>query len=231
MPGAVRFAARFKRENRYLTRYTSDVRFRINVSLFGAFAFNAVYAVFQLGLGLWHHSVWFYAMAGYYLLLAAMRLLLVRYTGNHAPGEQQEMEWKKYRLCGILLMMITFALAVFVIYFVWNIRVFKHHEITTITMAAYTFAALTMAIVNAVRYQRYKSPVYSAAKAISLASAVVSVLTLENTMLTVFGQEKSGGFSRYMLGATGVAVMFIVQGIAIHMIRKSGKNLRSIHHS
>lgn len=231
IPAIVQAVRKFKRENKYVVLYTSDVRLRMNLSLMGSLVFNAVYATFQLGLGIWHHSVWFYAMAGYYLLLAMMRLLLVRYTGSHEAGEQQEIEWKKYRLCGVFLMMITFALSVFITYFIWNIRVFRHHEITTITMATYTFAALGLAIANAVRYKRYQSPVYSAAKAISLASAVVSVLTLENTMLTVFGQGKDEVFRQYMLGASGVTVIFIVQGIAVHMIRKAGKNLRAIHNS
>lgn len=231
IPAIVQAVRKFKRENKYVVLYTSDVRLRMNLSLMGSLVFNAVYATFQLGLGIWHHSVWFYAMAGYYLLLAMMRLLLVRYTGSHEAGEQQEIEWKKYRLCGVFLMMITFALSVFITYFIWNIRVFRHHEITTITMATYTFAALGLAIANAVRYKRYQSPVYSAAKAISLASAVVSVLTLENTMLTVFGQGKDEVFRQYMLGASGVTVIFIVQGIAVHMIRKAGKNLRTIHNS
>ncbi|MBQ8617741.1 MAG: hypothetical protein IJ418_09575 [Clostridia bacterium] len=231
IPAIVQAVRKFKRENKYVVLYTSDIRLRMNLSLMRSLVFNAVYATFQLGLGIWHHSVWFYAMAGYYLLLAMMRLLLVRYTGSHAAGEQQEIEWKKYRLCGVFLMMITFALSVFITYFIWNIRVFRHHEITTITMATYTFAALGLAIANAVRYKRYQSPVYSAAKAISLASAVVSVLTLENTMLTVFGQGKDEVFRQYMLGASGVTVIFIVQGIAVHMIRKAGKNLRAIHNS
>ena len=43
-------------------------------------------------------------------------------------------------------------------------------------MAAYTFTALTLAIVNAVRYRKYGSPAYSAAKAISLASATLGLL-------------------------------------------------------
>ena len=227
IPDIIRFTRRFKQENPYAVRYRADVKLRVNVSLIGSLVFNAVYAFFQLGLGIWHHSVWFYAMAGYYFLLALMRLLLIRYTKNHDPGEQRELEWKKYRLCGILLMLVTLALAVFVIYFVWNIRIFRHHEITTITMAAYTFCALTMAIVNAVRYKRYGSPAYSAAKAISLASAVVSMLTLENAMLTTFGQESGESFRKAMLGGSGVAVVLIVQGIALYMIIHAGRSLRS----
>jgi len=217
---------RFRRENRYYLRYQNDVQLRINLSLYFAVAFNAVYAVFQLCLGLWHHSAWFYAMAGYYLLLGLMRLSLVRHTRHHAAGEDRRMEWRKYRFCGWLLLVMNLTLAVFTLYFVFRIRVFLHHEITTIAMAAYTFTALTLAIINAVRYRRYGSPAYSAAKAISLASATVSMLTLENALLTTFGQESSESFRQIMLGASGAAVILAVQGIALYMIVNANRKLR-----
>ena len=118
------------------------------------------------------------------------------------------------------------------IWFVYKwIREFRHHEITTISMAAYTFASLAFAIANAFRYRKYGSPAYSAAKAISLVSAVVSVLTLENAMLTAFGQDGSDLFRQIMLGATGAAVVCTVQGIAVYMIRNAGKKLKAIHNS
>ena len=231
IPDIIRFVKRFRQENKYAVRYASDVRLRINLSLHGSFLFNSVYAAFQLGLGLWHHSVWFYSMAGYYLLLGLMRLMLVKYTRGHTPGQQPETEWKKYRLCGVLLLMMTLVLTIFILYFVLRIREFKHHEITTISMAAYTFASLALAIINAFRYKKYGSPAYSAAKAISLVSAVVSVLTLENAMLTAFGQDSSELFRQIMLGVTGAAVVCAVQGIAIYMICNAGKKLKAIHNS
>ena len=231
VPAIVRFVKRFRQENKYAVRYASDVRLRINLSLCGSFLLNAVYAAFQLGLGLRHRSAWFYSMAGYYLLLGLMRLMLVKYTRGHAPGQQLETEWKKYRLCGVLLLLMTLVLTIFILYFVLRIREFKHHEITTISMAAYTFASLTLAIINAFRYKRYGSPAYSAAKAISLVSAIVSVLTLENAMLTAFGQDNSELFRQIMLGATGAAVVCAVQGIAIYMIRNAVENLKAIHNS
>lgn len=131
----------------------------------------------------------------------------------------------------VMLLMMTFVLTIFILYFVWRIREFRHHEITTISIAVYTFASLTLAVINAVRYKKYGSPVYSAAKVISLVSAVVSVLTLENAMLTAFGQESGELFRQIMLGATGAAVICAVQGIAIYMILNAGKNLKAIHHS
>ena len=225
IPDIIRWVQRFRRENKYYLLYKNDVQLRINLSLYFTVGFNAVYALFQLCLGLRHHSAWFYAMAGYYLLLALMRLSLVRHTRKHAAGEDSRTEWRKYRFCGWLLLVMNLALAIFTLYFVFRIRVFLHHEITTIAMAAYTFTALTLAIVNVIRYRKYGSPAYSAAKAISLASATVSMLTLENALLTTFGQDSSEVFRQIMLGTSGVAVILVVQGIALYMIVNAGKKL------
>ena len=226
VPEIIRWVQRFRQENKYYLLYKNDVQLRINISLYGSFGFNAVYALFQLCLGLWHHSAWFYAMAGYYLLLAVMRLSLVRHTSHHAAGEDNGMEWRKYRFCGWLLLVMNLALAIFTLYFVFRIRTFLHHEITTIAMAAYTFTALTVAIINAIRYKKYGSPAYSAAKAISLASAAVSMLTLENALLTTFGQDSSEMFRQIILGASGVVVILVVQGIALYMIVNAHRKLR-----
>lgn len=226
VPEIIRLVQRFQQENRYYLLYKNDVQLRINISLYGTFAFNALYALFQLCLGLWHHSAWFYAMAVYYLLLAVMRLSLVRHTSHHAAGEDSRTEWRKYRFCGWLLLVMNLALAIFTLYFVFRIRTFLHHEITTISMAAYTFTALTLAIINAVRYRKYGSPAYSAAKSISLVSATVSMLTLENAMLTTFGQDSSEMFRQIILGASGAAVILVVQGIALYMIVNAHRKLK-----
>ena len=226
VPDIIAFVRRFRRENKYYLLYRSDVQLRMNISLYGSFAFNAAYAVFQLWLGLWHHSAWFYSMACYYLLLAGMRILLARTIRNHAPGEEQAVEWHRYRLCGIMLLVMNLVLLVFILYFVYRIRVFYHHEITTIAMAAFTFASLATAIWNAVRYRQFGSPAYSAAKAISLASAAVSMLTLENAMLTTFGQGESEMFRQIILAVSGIAVILFVQGVALYMIVNATRNLR-----
>lgn len=228
IPDMIRFIQDFRTGNRYYLLYKSDVQLRMNISLWGSFAFNAAYAVFNLALGLWHHSAYFYAMTGYYLLLGGLRLMLARSILGHAPGDDKAAQWRRYRLCGVWLLLMTLTLTVFVLYFVYRIRPFNHHEITTIAMAAYTFAALTLAIVNAVRYLKYDSPAYSAAKALSLVSAVVSLLTLENAMFTAFGQDTDETLRQIMLRITGSAIIIFVMALAIRMILRSSRALRRL---
>ena len=133
----------------------------------------------------------------------------------------------KYRNCGIAFLLMNLALSLMVFFMVYWNRTFEHHEITTIAMAAYTFGSMTMAIMNVVKYRKYNSPVYSASKAISLAAACVSMLTLESTMLTTFSDgTMTLTDRRIMLGATGVAVCAFIIAMAIYMIVQSSKKLK-----
>lgn len=225
-PDILRKAKSFKNENKYLSRYLSDTQLRVELSLYGSLFVNVAYALFQLGLGFYHRSIWFYALAGYYALLAAMRFVLVKEARK--PEKNLFTEHLLYRFCGVLLLVMNLALSIIVTYIVLLNRGFTHHPITTIAMAAYTFGTLAKAIVNVIKYRKYNRPVYSASKAVSLAAASVSMLTLETAMLTAFGEGNSAAFRQIMTGATGVTVCAFVLVMAIYMITRSTKQINQI---
>lgn len=228
VPHIIRFVKRFQNDNRLVQRLLNDARLRVKLSLYGSLLWNTAYAIFQLGLGFYHASVWFYAMAAYYLLLAIMRFFLLRHTRTYEPGEQMQRELQRYRATGWALLVMNLALGVILFFIVYWGRTFRHHEITAIAMAAYTFTALTVAIVNTVKYRKYNSPVFSAAYVINLAAALVSMLTLETTMLTAFGSESEESFRKLMLTLTGVVVLLLVAVIAIGMVIRGSKKLKQI---
>ena len=227
IPKLIRFFKVFKDKNKYARLWQDDARLRVNVSLYGSLLLNTAYAVFQLGLGFYHASFWYYSMAAYYISLVIMRFFLVRHTSRHQPGEKMQEELIKYRNCGIVFLVMNLALSVMIFFMVYWNRTFRHHEITTIAMAAYTFTAFTLAIINVVKYSKYNSPVFSASKAISLAAACVSMLTLESTMLTTFNDGTMDILSRkIMLGASGGVVSVFIVAMAIYMIVQSSKKIK-----
>ncbi len=227
IPKLIVLAKNIKNENKYIKRWSDDVHLRMNVSLYGTFIWNVAYAVFQLCLGLYHASFWYYSMAGYYICLGCMRFYLSRHTSKHTAGEKMREELIKYRNCGIVFLVMNLSLTLMVFFMVYWNRTFIHHEITTISLAAYTFTTFTIAIINIVKYRRYESPVYSASKAISLAAASVSMLTLTSTMLTTFGEADELLMRRVMLGALGGVISVFIVGMAIYMIIKSSKSLKN----
>ena len=229
MPYLIRFFKTFKDENRYARIWRNDTRLRVNVSLYGTLIWNTAYAMLQLAMGFWHRTFWFCSLAGYYLSLAVMRFFLVRHTSRNKPGEKMLEELQKYRACGIVFLLMNLALTLMIFFMVYWNRTFHHHEITTIALAAYTFTSLTLAIINTVKYRKYHSPVYSASKAISLASACVSMLTLESTMLTTFGDgtvDLAG--RRLFLGLSGGVISALIIAMAVYMIVQGTKKIRLI---
>ena len=229
IPYLINFFKTFKNENKYARRWQDDTRLRVNVSLYGSLAWNALYGIFQLWLGFYHHTFWFYSLGAYYICLGVMRFFLARHTTRYAPGERMQAELKKYRACGIVFLVMNLALALIIFFMVYWNRTFEHHMITAIAMAAYTFTALTTAIINVIKYRKYNSPVFSASKAISLSAALVSMLTLESTMLTTFGDGTMTVVAqKWMLGATGGAISVLIVAAAIYMIVVGTNKLKQL---
>lgn len=215
----------FKRKNKYLQKWFSDVHLRMNVALYTSLISNVAFAIFQLVLGFYNHSYLFVSMFVYYGLLGLMRFFLLKHTRNYQANEAVLIETKKYTLCGWLLLVMNLALAVVVAFVILLNEKFQHHMIITIAMAAFTFLAFTLAIIDLVRYRKYQSPVYSAAKIINLIAACVSVLTLETTMLARFGTTENELFKRIILAVTGAVVIGCAITMAIIMIVQGYKKL------
>ena len=229
IPYLINFFTTFKNENKYVRRWQYDARLRINVSLYGALVWNALYGIFQLWLGFYHHTFWFCSLGAYYICLGVMRFFLARHTTRYAPGERMQTELKKYRACGIVFLVMNLALTLIIFFMVYFGRTFEHHMIVAIAMAAYTFTALTAAIINVIKYRKYNSPVYSASKVISLAAAIVSMLTLESTMLTTFGDgTMTATTQKWLLGATGGVISALIVSTAIYMIAVGTKKLKEL---
>ncbi len=228
IPRIISYVKNFKQQSKLLAKLSDDVHLRVKLSLSLSLLLNTAYSVFQLCLGIYHSSFWFYSLSAYYLLLALMRLFLVGYTRRHAKGEDVMREISHYRACGILFLFMNIALALMLFFMVYFGRTFSHTQITTIALAAYTFTAFITAIVNLIRYRKYKSYVYSASKAISLASACVSMLTLTSAMLTAFGSKDELLFNKLMTALVGAAVSVFVISMAIYMIVQSNKAMKKL---
>lgn len=229
MPRVIRYWKDFRTKNKYARLWLGDVQLRMKVTLTGNVIWNGAYAALQLGLGIYHRSPWFYSLAGYYFCLALMRFFLARHTVRHKPGKEMRRELMYYRICGWIFLAMNLALSGMMLYMIYENRMVRHHEITTITMAAYTFTSLAMAIINVVRYRRYNSPVFSASKAISLAAACVSMLTLESTMLVTFNnQEMTAQTQTLFLALSGGAVSLFIIAMAIYMIANATRKMNSL---
>ena len=206
-------------------RLLGDAVFRSEITLHGGLFVNLLYVVLNLFSGIRYRSAWFVALACYYALLSAMRAVLVRYVHRKPVGQDIPAEFRRYRACGIILLLMNQALVGILLYMVTQNRGFSYPGLMIYAMAMYTFYITISAIINVIKYRRQGSPVMSAAKVISLTAALVSMLSLETAMIAQFGGDEPE-FRRTMLAASGGAVCAVVLTMAIYMIARSTKRLR-----
>ncbi len=207
-------------------QFIDDVRFRTEVSLYGGLLINSVYIGIKLFLGIYYRFLWSVALVGYYIHSAIMRLILLHQGKKRKEKMSEETENKRYRICGIMLLIRNQALAGIVIFMVYQNKGFDYPGLLIYAMAMYSFYLIITAIINLVKFRKHGSPLLSAAKVINLVAAMVSVLSLETAMLAQFGGDDDPLFRKVMTGATGGAVCTIVIGIAVYMIWKSSKRLK-----
>lgn len=245
IPKLINAINRVKTENKYIRRLLNDPKLRVTISLYATLIINLLFAGLQLYLGIVNYSAWFYTLASYYALLSGMRFLLLRnirtsdkldanqdYT-SRIPGmskygnadRRRLIELSKYRLCGIILVIMHTALSAMVFYIVYKNQGFEYNFIVTIAVATFTFTTLTVAIVNVIKYRRYDNPIFSASKAISLATALVSLLALETAMLTAFSETDMPTFRRIITASTGIVVCGTVLAMASYMIIHATKEI------
>lgn len=208
-----------------LEKYLKEVEFRTETSLYQGLLINLLYVALKFGSGIYYCSIWFGALAVYYLLLAIMRFSLL----HHIRGRKADRvsQWKRYRFCGIVLLFMNQALAAIVVIVIRQNKGFKYAGFLVYAMALYAFYAVITSVVNVAKFRKYGSPVMSAAKVINFTAALVSMLSLETAMLAQFGGDDVI-FRQIMTSATGTGVCVIVLGMAVFMIAKSTKILKNL---
>lgn len=222
-PSLFRKCRRSIRSIPFARRMWDDLLFRQIVLLYLTLALNLFFAAFHFATGLLFHTSWLHAAAFYYLILSIVRFQLSRDFRRGMPDDS-EAAFKRYRSCGILLCLLTAV----VLFMVFDLLRDGHGTVYPGSMvyavAFYAFFSLISSCISMIRFRRQHNALLSAAKAFSLATALVSMFSLQATLLTTF-DDNALPHNRYNF-LTGMAVCLLILSIALFMIWHSTRMLR-----
>jgi len=207
-------------------RYMTDRIFRTNISLSVSFVISMLYVAINLWSWYLLKSYWFMVLAVYYVIMAVMRFLLVRYVRVQKIGTDILGEWKRSRSCAYILLLINLSLSGAVLMILYQHRGYDYPGIMIYVMAMYTFYALTMSIVDIVKYRKMGSPIMSTAKIVSLSAALVSMLNLETAMFAQFGASLSPENRQIFIILTGAGISITVVTLSVILIVRATKEIR-----
>lgn len=213
-----------------LSKLLDDDAFRIVSVGYGSLVFNSLLAASKIVAGWWFSSKWLIVLAGYYLVLCVTKFLILRNSRAEKAKSQGQpqivKEWKAYRLCGCLLVVLSFALQGVAIMIVKEGNGFRYHGYLIFVVAIYDFYCLITSVVYLVKNRKAHSPAIMAIKYISLATSLVSMLSLQTAMFASFGEEMTLKNQQLMNLLTGTAVCGILAVLGVAMIIVANKRLK-----
>lgn len=209
-------------------RFIQEQRFRAVFSAAVGLLANIMYAIYHGALGIVNQSLWFVTMFAYYMILSSMRFSAVLCEWKRKSLASEDTEYFVAKLCGGLLVLLSFILGGIVyISLSQNVAV-KHHEIVMITIATYTFYKITVAVIRAIKQRKNTVPLLVVIRTIGYAEVAASLLTLQRSMLISFGSMDNKDIA-LMNSLTGISVCLFILLLGIFTILKGGKERKNAH--
>ncbi len=198
-------------------RMVEQYGFRTAVTAFLSFLANFAYAAFDAVLGIVTRSVWYGALAGYYILLTVTRGVLVYYHKNRANTEdileQKKLDMQKFKFTGTMLTALPVFLLGAVAQMYLHGAAFIHYSWTVYAFAAFAFYKITMAIINIFRARRSEDVTILAIRNVGLSDALVTILALQSSLLHTFGTGDNGVAN--LLSGVAVCAITIFLGVSM----------------
>lgn len=213
--------------NSFIHRFMTDMCFKAEVSIYTSLGINVLYSVYKAITGIIYNSAWFGITAFYYIILSTVRFLLLHHIKSN--NRNYILDYKKYRFCGYLLLILTIAIIGMGMYMIYDQKAVEYPGHIIYAAAGYTFYNLAFAVINIVKYRKLKNPVYSASKVITFAAALVSLFSLQISMFEAFGDDRVLQMNMNIL--TGCIVFVIVAAAAVIMIVHGDLMIRKLSES
>ncbi len=195
-----------------------DENRRTQLMLTAALCSNLIYAAVKLVSGFALGSTWLAALGVYYAALAVTRFSLLRAI----RGRMEADGLSAYRKTALLLLALTLTMSALFAQMTGHGAVFSYPGMLIYAMAAYAFSKIISAAVNLVRRRKEENLALAAARCVSFAAALMSMLALQSALIHRFGNG-AADFAGIMTGAGGAAVMIALISLSALMLRRASR--------
>ncbi len=228
----VKMIVRFRKlmhKNKLTALYLDSKDFRAVVSLYCGLAFNLLFATFKVASGILDGSAWLISIGFYYFAFAAARFMLTQNYRRQKSNDKNSgklYEYRTYRRCGIMMMFLNLTIGGMSVQMIWKNEVVSYSKAAVIISAAYTFYCFIISIKNVIAFRKSDNAILLATNDLTMSGAVMSMFSLQNSMLHTFGSADEERFRLIMNTVTGGSVLVIVLSIATFMIISGTKKLK-----
>ena len=206
----------------FATKYLTDIKARTELLLSVGLIINVGFAVYNLCTGLLYSSVWFGGVAIYYTMLCLIKFFLLIRGFDIRRKEIQK--YSDLLICGIMLLVMNLTVTALIYQMIWQNRSHFYGNSVILVATIYTIIRLFAATYDSISLKKYNSPTLFVAKALSLSVALMSVFTLQSSLLDRIGVDSATRRGLNIFTGTAVGIWGIV--IAIRIILWANRKLK-----
>ena len=221
LPATIRSTKAWLSRHPKLTALLKNEELHFKLGLYFEQFLNFAYGIFKIASGVVLGSAWI-GCDGIYNMAQALIQLFQIFRRKYA--KTLEHQWKSYRFCGVLILLMHLTLTGIVFQMVnWN-RAEEHGEIMIITTALFAFYKLISSFVSIAKDRKHLHPVDSSIRMLSLAQAFFAIFSLQASMFHTFGAGED--WEHLMNVITGCGVCLLIVSIGIYMIRRGTREIK-----
>ncbi len=196
--------------NKFISSWKTNYSFRTFINSIGSFLITFVFALYNGFLGIWYNSVWNGSICIYYFFLVWIRgsILLTEKRNLIRKNEAYKYRIQTWKRTSVVLFITNLYVVVPILLMVHNERPVNMGLIPAIAIAAYTTYKIAVASVNIKKVRRNDNILVRELRTINFIDALVSVLTLQNTLIIVNGN--GGSYDMFVLSIISSAVIFFI---------------------
>ena len=188
---------------------------RTKLALYFGWLLNLIYAAFKMLVSVVYNSFWFSTEAIYYLMLGVIRFTLVKF--EKFEKDNIILEWKAYKLCGFLMLIVNVLITVIIGVSIYNHKVYNYSDIILYATGIYTLYRLASSLIQMTAFRKNNRPVLSAAKAINISASALSLFTFLSTLINY---SDALDYNKTII-LIAVIVCGIIIGVSLFMIIRS----------
>ncbi len=217
---------KFYKIKSFLKSWKKDYIFKTLVSSVVSFTVTIIFALYNGFLGIRLLSIWHGGICVFYLLLAAIRgIILLTEKNNRTRDDKQKSECRQrvFIISAVLLLLLNLALILPISLMVVLKKPVNIGLIPAIIMAAYTTYKITMASIHIQKQKRSNHILIIELRTINFIDALVSILTLQNTLIMVKQTTSNGSDMLTLSSISSAAIYAIIIFVTVRLLIKGLK--------
>ena len=223
LPGAIRMEKVWLKNHPRVEELLKNKELRFKLELYIEQFINFAYGIFKIISGVLVGSAWIGADGIYNFAQALIQLFQI--LRRKKPGSIQR-QWKSYRFCGVLILLMHLTLIGIVFQMVnWH-RVEETGEIIIIATAAFAFYKFVSSFLDIAKDRKHEHPIDSSVRMLELSQAIFAMFSLQAGLLHTFGAGES--WEHWMNLAVGCVVCLMTLAMGVYMICRANREMKQL---